>query len=185
MRRGGSGSARCSSRSPAWRRSRPPGRCTRSAPARGSGATGMHHSSRTGWDGARTTRRCTSPIAASSGFSPFRSAPPPAELGAPRDFISVPQNLGVPDGAALDEEGCYWLAIHGGGRLRRYRPDGQLDRELMLPVSNPTMCAFAGPALETLFITTASHGKSEEAHAGGLFRCRPGMRGLPCASFAG
>ena len=108
-----------------------------------------------------------------------------ARLGEPGDFVSVPKSLGVPDGAAVDEEGCYWLAIHGGGRLRRYRPDGRLDLELMLPVSNPTMCAFAGATLDTLFITTASHGKSDEAHAGGLFRCRPGIRGLPCAGFAG
>ena len=114
---------------------------------------------------------------------PFEGAA--GRLGAARDFLTVPRELGVPDGAAMDAEGCYWLAIHRGGRLRRYRPDGRLDRELLLPVSCPTMCAFAGPELDTLFITTASHGRSDEPHAGGVFRCRPGIRGLPRSPFAG
>jgi sugar lactone lactonase YvrE len=105
-------------------------------------------------------------------------------LGERRLFAAIPDDMGVPDGAALDSEGCYWSAIHRGGRLRRYRPDGQLDREIMMPVSCPTMCSFAGPALDTLYITTASHGSSAEPHAGALYRCRPGVTGLAKPNYA-
>jgi sugar lactone lactonase YvrE len=101
-----------------------------------------------------------------------------------RAFVATPPALGVPDGAAVDVDGGYWCALHGGGRLRRYRPDGTLDREILLPVSQPTMCAFGGPKLETLYITSAANGLSAEAHAkepfaGGVFRTRPGAVGIP------
>ena len=100
-----------------------------------------------------------------------------------RPFISVPSALGVPDGAAVDVEGGYWCALHGSGRLHRYHPDGTLDREIMLPVSQPTMCAFGGPQLETLYITSAADKLSAEARAreplaGGIFRLTPGITGI-------
>lgn len=105
-------------------------------------------------------------------------------------FAQIPDELGVPDGCAVDEEGCYWSAIHGGSRLVRYRPDGRLEREVKLPVSQPTMCAFGGPDLDVMYVTSAASGlgmlsKLSEPHAGGLFRFRPGMRGLPRHGFAG
>ena len=98
-------------------------------------------------------------------------------------FARLPKGLGVPDGAALDAEGCYWCAIHGSGRLLRYRPDGQVEREVLLPVSQPTMCAFAGDDLETLYVTSASDGLDAarlraEPHAGALLRLRPGVKGI-------
>jgi len=104
------------------------------------------------------------------------------QLGERRVYLEIPAPLGLPDGAALDAEGGYWCALHGGGRLRRYTPEGRLDREVMLPVSQPTMCAFAGPELEELYVTSASDKLTEaqrraEPHAGGLFRLRPGVRG--------
>ncbi len=107
-----------------------------------------------------------------------------------RSFAQIPAHLGMPDGAALDEEGCYWSAIHGGSRLIRFKPDGQVDREVKLPVSQPTMCAFAGPNLDVLYVTSAASGlsivhKVTEPHAGGLFRFRPGVCGLPTHGFEG
>jgi sugar lactone lactonase YvrE len=106
------------------------------------------------------------------------------KLGNRRRFLEIPPELGLPDGAAVDIEGCYWCAVHGGGRLRRYRPDGVLDQEVMLPVSQPTMCAFAGTGLDTLYVTTASDQLSPEQRriqplAGGLFRFRPAVPGVP------
>jgi sugar lactone lactonase YvrE len=62
----------------------------------------------------------------------------------------VPKALGIPDGAAVDVDGGYWSACHGGGRLRRYHPDGSVDRDIILPVSQPTMCAFGGETLDEL-----------------------------------
>ena len=99
-----------------------------------------------------------------------------------RVFATVPADLGVPDGAAIDTEGGYWSALHGGGKLRRFHPDGSVDRDIDLPVSQPTMPAFAGEDLATLYVTSASDHMSEEAkarepNAGGLFRLDTGRRG--------
>ncbi|MES2296771.1 MAG: SMP-30/gluconolactonase/LRE family protein [Pseudomonadota bacterium] len=73
---------------------------------------------------------------------------------------------GRPDGAAVDSEGAYWCAMFEGGRLMRFAPDGTLLREVALPLRCPTMVAFGGADLRTLYITSASHGRSsaERAH---------------------
>ena len=116
---------------------------------------------------------------------PFDAAS--GHLGERRVFAKIPKALGLPDGPAVDEEGAYWCALHGGGRLHRYAPDGTLLREVELPVSQPTMCAFGGPDLRTLFVSSAADKLStaqllREPHAGGLFRLDPGVRGVarPC-----
>jgi L-arabinonolactonase len=105
------------------------------------------------------------------------------EPGEPRVFLQFPEGI-VPDGAAVDEEGGYWIALYKAGKVARYLPSGQLDREITLPVSCPTMVAFGGPDLRTLYITTASHRLSETERtqqplAGAIFSCEPGVRGLP------
>ena len=69
---------------------------------------------------------------------------------------------GRPDGAAVDSEGAYWCAMFEGGRLLRFAPDGTLLREVQLPLRCPTMVAFGGADLKTLYITSASHGRSAE-----------------------
>ena len=107
-----------------------------------------------------------------------------ASLSAPRIFAQFGAADGTPDGASVDEEGFYWCALYGGQRVLRLAPDGRLDREIRLPVSQPTMCAFGDADYATLYITSAAHGMEAERHAGGVFRCRPGIRGLPPALFA-
>ena len=99
-------------------------------------------------------------------------------IGGRKEFAAVPCALGIPDGAALDQDGCYWCAIHGGGRIHRYARDGSLDRSILLPVTQPTMCAFGGQDLETLYVTSASDGVPDEALAGSVFQLRPGVRGI-------
>ena len=106
------------------------------------------------------------------------------KLGKPDLFAEIRTEGHVPDGAAVDEEGCYWCAVHGGGVLHRYDPAGGLMARIALPVSQPTMCAFVGPDLDEMVVTSASDKLTEdqlkrEPHAGGLFRLRPGVRGLP------
>ena len=81
---------------------------------------------------------------------------------------------GRPDGAAVDAEGCYWTALFEGGRIQRYAPDGRLLAEYPVPARCPTMVAFGGPDLKTLFVTSARTGRSEEElatlpHSGSLF----------------
>jgi sugar lactone lactonase YvrE len=104
-------------------------------------------------------------------------------LGSRGLFARVPSTLGLPDGAAIDAEGGYWCAVHGGGRLWRYTADGHFDREILLPVTQPTMCAFAGDDLDVLYVTSASEGLDAdqmhaEPHAGALLRIRPGVKGI-------
>jgi sugar lactone lactonase YvrE len=83
-----------------------------------------------------------------------------------------------------------WLALWDGWALRRYRPDGTLERVVDLPVSNVTSCAFGGDDLGDLYVTSASKGLSEaelraQPHAGGLFMLRPGVTGRAPNRFAG
>ena len=96
----------------------------------------------------------------------------------------------TPDGAALDEEGFLWNAQWGGSRIVRYAPTGAVDRIVTLPVEQPTSCAFGGPDLSTLFVTSARQGLSPEELArqplaGSLLSFRPGVRGIQTYRFGG
>ncbi len=110
--------------------------------------------------------------------------PDTGSLSGRRVLATIEEGMGIPDGAAVDVEGGYWCALHGGGRVRRYHPDGTIDRDIELPVSQPTMCAFGGKDLATLYVTSASDGLSEaqrmnEPHAGALMRLDVGTSGIP------
>jgi sugar lactone lactonase YvrE len=104
-----------------------------------------------------------------------------------RPLIHIASESGMPDGIALDSEGGIWVALWGGGAVHRYRPDGQLDAVIDLPVDLVTACAFGGPDLEELYITTSRLGLAQDVSpsAGALFRLKVGVRGLPCSAFAG
>jgi sugar lactone lactonase YvrE len=104
-----------------------------------------------------------------------------------RVFTDLSDCDGVPDGLTVDADGCVWVCFWGGGVLRRFTPDGTLDAVLRVPVAQPTSCAFAGPGLADLYITTAREGLSEaelrdQPLAGRLLRVTPGPIGLPSAS---
>ena len=108
---------------------------------------------------------------------------PSGRLGPELVFATL-DGTGIPDGAAIDEEGAYWCAHHGGGELRRYAPDGILLHTVALPVSRVTMCAFGGHDLRTLFVSSASDQLSpaelrQQKLAGALFQFVPGVRGIP------
>lgn len=68
---------------------------------------------------------------------------------------------GRPDGAAVDSTGNYWIAMFEGGRVLQIAPDGTVLRAVNLPVRCPTALTFGGSDLRTLYITTASQGRSE------------------------
>jgi L-arabinonolactonase len=102
------------------------------------------------------------------------------ELSNRTTFTELPQGEGFVDGATVDAEGGYWLAAVGSGTLRRYLPDGTLDRSVRLPVSNPTNAVFGGEYLDTLYITTTQLALGADSAAnGGVFACKPGVTGLP------
>jgi sugar lactone lactonase YvrE len=100
-----------------------------------------------------------------------------------RLFVELAEGDGVPDGAAVDSAGCYWAVLPRVGRLARYTPAGRLDRAIDMPVQFPTMCAFGGAQLDTLFVTSMSRNLSSADRENGLpdgsiFALRPGVTGL-------
>ncbi|PTR28276.1 SMP-30/gluconolactonase/LRE family protein [Pseudomonas sp. GV085] len=106
------------------------------------------------------------------------------ETGTPsnrRVFVDMNQYAGRPDGAAVDADGCYWICANDAGLIHRFTPDGRLDRSLAIPVKKPTMCAFGGPRLDTLFVTSIRPGDDHDPQslAGGVFALDPGVKGLP------
>lgn len=87
-------------------------------------------------------------------------------LSAGRVFKSFDDNKdenygGRPDGAAVDSTDSYWCAMYEGGRLLCLSPDGNILREIALPVRCPTMPAFGGPDLRTMYITTVRNKRSD------------------------
>lgn len=107
-----------------------------------------------------------------------------------RALIELPEGTGLPDGMTVDAEGYLWVALWDGWSVRRYSPSGDLDRIVWLPVARVTSCAFGGPNLSDLYITSASAGLSaselaRQPLAGGLFVVQPGVRGLEATPFGG
>jgi sugar lactone lactonase YvrE len=108
-----------------------------------------------------------------------------------RVFIDLTTaDVGSPDGLAMDDEGCLWLATWGSGAVRRFAPDGSPLTVVDVPVTATSSCTFGGADLGDLYVTTATYELTaaqleESPHAGGLFRCRPGARGMPIAEFVG
>ncbi len=103
-------------------------------------------------------------------------------IGNRRVFASAGGDRVMPDGLTVDADGCVWVALWGGGALLRYRPDGRLEQTLQIPAAHVTSCAFGGPGLDTLYITTAA---GPGTCAGALLACRPGATGLPAHPFRG
>ncbi len=111
-------------------------------------------------------------------------------LSGQREFADTRGTDASPDGSAVDAEGGLWNAQWGGWRVVRYLPDGTVGEIIPLPVEQPTSCAFGGKDLDTLYITSARVGLSEEALAeqplaGSLFAIRTGVKGLSLPEFAG
>lgn len=107
-----------------------------------------------------------------------------------RPFIHFDESFGLPDGMTVDAEGGLWVAFYDGWAVRRFGPDGTLERTIELPAARTTSCAFGGAGLDQLYVTSARDGLSEsqlaeQPHAGGLFVIQPGVAGLPITPFAG
>lgn len=87
---------------------------------------------------------------------------------------------GVPDGFAIDQEGCLWVAMCKGGKIVRINPEqGKIIESIDIPVSMPTSCAFVGEELDVLIITSASSvvDCKVETEAGFTFAIKPGVKG--------
>lgn len=109
--------------------------------------------------------------------------PATGEMGRERVFATSTRPA-FADGSTIDAEGHLWNAEFNGWRVVRYAPDGRVDRVVEIPTHRPTCCAFGGPDLDVLFITTASQQMTAEELAqqplaGSLLAMIPGVRGLP------
>lgn len=95
----------------------------------------------------------------------------------------------VPDGLAVDTDGCVWLALFGGGRVLRLTPNGNVDYEIDLPGSQVTTCTFGGADLRTLFIAVSPYGLDPDdpdaQGAGLIYALEPGAQGLPTREYGG
>jgi sugar lactone lactonase YvrE len=104
-----------------------------------------------------------------------------------RQFIDFTQHPGRPDGAAVDADGGYWICGNDAGLVHRFTPDGRLDRSLPVPAAKPSMCAFGGPRLDRLYVTTIAPATPAPGYdpelAGAVFVLNPGCTGLNDSSF--
>jgi sugar lactone lactonase YvrE len=109
------------------------------------------------------------------------------EVSSRRHLVDVD---GSPDGLCVDADGCVWVALWGAGQVRRYTPDGTLDKTISVPANLTTACCFGGDRLTDLYITTARVGLSDEELAeqpmsGSVFVVPNAGAGMPSTVFAG
>jgi xylono-1,5-lactonase len=107
-----------------------------------------------------------------------------------RALIRHPGEGGHPDGITVDSQGCLWIALWGGWCVRRFSESGELLRTIRLPVQQPSSCAFGGPGLDRLFVTSARETLGDDQlrmqpSAGGLFVLEAGVTGIAELPFAG
>ncbi|MES4901676.1 MULTISPECIES: SMP-30/gluconolactonase/LRE family protein [unclassified Streptomyces] len=104
-----------------------------------------------------------------------------------RPFVRIEDGAGFPDGLCVDADGCVWVALWDGGAVRRYTPDGTLDRVVELPVRRPTACAFGGSGLTDLYVTSArvGLGPGEQPLAGSVLVLAGAGQGLAQPAFKG
>lgn len=112
-------------------------------------------------------------------------------IGNERVIVDWPDDAGLPDGMAIDSDGMLWVAHYGGSCVSRWDPDGgALLERIELPVTQVTACAFGGPNLDTLYITSAAQELdadelARQPHAGGLFSIKTPYKGVPSFRFGG
>jgi sugar lactone lactonase YvrE len=112
------------------------------------------------------------------------------EISNRRLFKQFREDEGHPDGMTVDADGNLWVCFWDGWCIRRLTPDGEIAERLAMPVQRPSSCAFGGPDLDRLYVTSARRGIDEQALvmqpcAGGLFLVESGARGVREVPFAG
>ncbi len=98
-----------------------------------------------------------------------------------RVFARLAESEGLPDGLTVDADGYVWSARWDGECVVRYAPDGREERRVSMPVKIASSITFGGDDYADLYITSGGGDRKHEkgAAAGGLFRVRPGVRGVP------
>jgi len=115
--------------------------------------------------------------------------PSTGEIRNPQVVVEIPVESGSPDGMTIDNKGNLWIALWGGYAVTCWNPEtGKLIQKIDVPAKNVSSCAFGGPDLKTLYITTARQDLSKQELdqyplSGGLFKVRPGATGIPASFF--
>ncbi len=118
----------------------------------------------------------------------FAFDPATGAISGGRALATVDEHVGSPDGMTVDAAGDLWVAVYGGGRVHRYSPEGKLLQALPVPAAQSTCCAFGGPGLSRLYVTTATEGWSHERRraepaAGLVYRLDTDATGVSAAPF--
>jgi len=108
----------------------------------------------------------------------------------PRVFAQWDGETDRPDGGAVDSAGNYWTEFYRRGKVLQLSPRGETLAEYPIPTMCPTMCAFGGPDLRTLYVTSARQMREPDELArlpqsGGIFAMTVAIPGLPEPAFAG
>ncbi len=99
-----------------------------------------------------------------------------------RLFVDMNDWPGRPDGAAVDAQGNYWICGNDAGQIHAFDPQGQWTQSVAVPMPKPSMCAFGGPDLEQLFVTSiipANTLDADRGSSGAVIALEPGVKGLP------
>ncbi|KAA2235034.1 SMP-30/gluconolactonase/LRE family protein [Salinarimonas soli] len=118
----------------------------------------------------------------------FRHVLTDGRPGERQRFAHLTPDVGHPDGMAVDAQDHVWVCHWGGGRVTRFAPDGSVERIVEIPAAQVTKCAFGGPDLATLYVTSAAIGRdrAEDPAAGHVFAVdTDGIRGLPAHLLGG
>ncbi|MEY4911729.1 MAG: hypothetical protein RL761_1392 [Pseudomonadota bacterium] len=104
-----------------------------------------------------------------------------------REFVDMTAHPGRPDGAAVDTDGNYWICANDAGKIHQFSPQGALLQSLSVPVSKPSMCAFGGPDMNILFVTSIQPAVAvgnEAGLSGAIFSVELNVKGQvePCFS---
>jgi sugar lactone lactonase YvrE len=108
----------------------------------------------------------------------------------PRVFAQWEEAVDRPDGAAVDSAGNYWVAHYHAGHIVQLSATGKEIATYPIPAMCPTMCAFGGDDLRTLYVTTARQLRDDAELArfpqsGSIFSMRVDVPGLPEPRFRG
>jgi sugar lactone lactonase YvrE len=127
---------------------------------------------------------------ATQGIDVFDYDADTGALGRRRRLVDIKREDGVPDGMTVDADGRLWVACFGAGAVRAYAPSGAPEGVIRFPVEQVTSCAFGGPDLADLYVTSACYRltaeqQARQPRAGATFVCRPGVTGSPGVPFAG
>jgi sugar lactone lactonase YvrE len=118
----------------------------------------------------------------------FAYDPASGAISDQRVVVALDEAEGAPDGMTVDAAGDLWVAVYGGGCVRRYAPDGEPRQELRVPAVQATCCGFAGVGLSRLYVTTATEGWTDEQRradpaAGLVYRFDTDTTGRPAQPF--